>query len=151
VKKMKLRMIAVALFLTLAGWLPAGAQQSGGTQPTPSTDSKQAACACCDHKEHSAGAVHACCHGKDGDAKSCCQSKDGKQMACCKEHAKGDQPAMNCCQGKDGKMCAKNGKDCCAGKDGKSCCGKGAAACNTKDGKPCCAGATGNCAGCAHS
>jgi hypothetical protein len=144
-------MIAVVLILALAAWLPALAQQSGGTQPAPPTDAKQGACVCCDHKDQAGDAAQSCCHGKNGDAKSCCESKDGKQMACCKEHAKGEQSAMNCCKGKDGKMCAKSAKNCCAGKDGKSCCGKDAAACNSKDGKPCCDAATGNCSGSMHS
>ena len=146
-EKMKSRIIAVVLLLTLAIWLPAFAQQTTGSQTTPPADSKTPACACCDHKNHQGDAAKCCNHNKDAAA-SCCQGKNGKEMACCKDHGKGDQSAMNCCKGKDGKMCAKDGKGCCTGKDSKGCCGKDASACNTKDGKPCCGGAVGDCAGC---
>jgi len=150
VRIMKTRILAVALILALAAWLPAVAQQTG-TQAAPAADpnAKQATCACCDHSAHHGKDGKSCCQGKDGQP--CCDSKSGKEMACCQGHAKGEQSAANCCQGKDGKMCAKDGKDCCAGKDGKSCCGKDAVACNMKDGKDCCGGTDGHCAGCAHS
>jgi hypothetical protein len=139
VKKMNLRIIASAFILTLAAWLPAVAQQSAGSQPATSTDNKETACACCDHKDHHGHEAKSCCHGKDDQA-SCSQSKDRKGLACCKEHAKNDASAMNCCKGKEAKMCAKNGKNCCAGKDGQSCCGKDALACNMTDGENCRAG-----------
>jgi hypothetical protein len=155
-KKMKFRIIAVVLILTLAAWLPALAQQDRGSLPAPSRDSDTTACASCDHKAHHgedrkhSQDSRSCCHGKSGQAngKSCCQDTDGKQMACCNEHPKGDQAAMNCCRGADRKMCANDAKGSCAGKDGKPCCGKDALACNRKDGKNCCADAAKDCTDC---
>ena len=134
---MKLRMIAIALLLALAAWLPAMARQAGAVpqaqapvaQDDSAKSSDKSPCACCaqrkDQKDTSTSKA------------TCC---DGKDMACCKKDSKDTASAMKCCAGKDMKQCAaKDGKGCC-GKDAKGCCGKNAMACNSKNGKHCCAG-----------
>ena len=139
---MKIRMIAIALTLTLAAWLPLAAQQSAPAQPAaqqaaPTGDSGNG-CACCQHM-------------KDGQASknmSCCEGKD---MDCCKKGGKGSQSAMNCCTGKDAKQCCGKDGQLCAKKDGKGCCGDQSAANNTKDAKHCCGGHQNCCHGSSQS
>lgn len=117
----KIKLLAIALVLALAGFVSALGQAQD--------------------------AKNACSMDKSGCCAECCKTKD----SCCKTDSKqahqanGTCASCECCKGedacctvdKDGKMQMKEGA-CHMTKDGKSCCGRescGASCCTKEKGK----------------